>query len=70
MEERFSAIQDEIKGLSTHIEVLEKTHRSLSQDVQELTSQNDKFATQQKSLSNSMRKLERNLEDMTDNLKV
>ena len=39
----------------------------MADDVHSLTSQNNEFAMQQKTLANAMRKMERNLEDMSDN---
>lgn len=46
---------------------LEESYKVVSGDVSFLVSQNDEFVVQQKTLAKSMRKLEQNLEDMTDN---
>lgn len=53
--------------MQEHINALEKSHKAVLEDVQCLTARNDEFATQQKNLSNTLRKMERNVEDMTDN---
>lgn len=60
-------LRDEIKVLNEQVATLEKSYKVVSEDVSSLMSQNDEFTVQQKMLSKSMRKLERNLEDITDN---
>ena len=49
------------------VKALEKSYNSVAEDLRCLALQSDGFENQQKILSKSMRKLERNLEDMADN---
>jgi len=65
--EMIPKLHDEINALTLKVNSLEISYKSMVEDVQCLTSRNDAFEEQQKKLAKSMRKLEQNLEDITDN---
>lgn len=46
---------------------MEQAHYAISEEVSAVVSQTDEFSVQQQKLAKAMQKLERNLDDMTDN---
>ena len=60
-------LNKQIKNAYDQISALENSHRTVGEEVSALVSQTDEFTVQQRQLAKAMQKLERDLEDMTDN---
>eukprot|EP00111_Clytia_hemisphaerica_P021025 TCONS_00061998-protein len=60
-------LNKQIKNALDQISALESSHRTVGEEVSALVSQTDEFTVQQRHLAKAMKKLERDLEDMTDN---